>query len=223
MNDQTQESQESAVEIQNPINANYNKFVDEKEVKFNFRTTKDEATGLESKRPSVELKLPVPSVEGVIAILESGGKGLELLLEAVGEVVVSRAREIVSDKEDISAANFPYPELLWETIANLPKAERKGRGIPKEVWEDFSKDYITTMPAVTGKSAEQIGNAAKILLNKFAAVKANKPILALLKGQLGMYLNSSPNAEQFSDCVEFLLQKAETLLNTDEEELLGNL
>jgi len=205
------------------ITANFNKNVDEKEVKFNFRTVKDDATGLESKRPSVELKLPVPSVEGIIAILEAGGKQLELLQEAVAAVIVDRAREIVADKEDATADNFPYAELLWETIANLPKAERKGRGIPKEVWEDFSKDYISTMPAVTGKSAEQVGNAAKILLNKFSAVKSNKPVISLLKGQLGMYLNSSANAEQFADCVEFLLQKAQTLLDADEASLLGNL
>lgn len=205
------------------INANFNKFVDEKEVKFNFRTVKDESTGLESKRPSIELKLPVPSVEGIIAILEAGGKGLELLQEAVADIIVSRARELVSDKEDCTAANFPYADLAWEVISNLPKAERKGRGIPKETWEDFSKDYIAVMPAVTAKSAEQVGNAAKLLLNKFSQVKANKPIISLLKTQLGLYLNSSPNAEQFADCVEFLLQKAETLLALDDAALMGNL
>lgn len=205
------------------ITANFNKNVDEKEVKFNFRTVKDEATGLESKRPSVELKLPIPSVEGIIAILEAGGKQLELLQEAVADIIINRARELVSDKEDASADNFPYAELAWEVIANLPKAERKGRGIAKEVWEDFSKDYIATMPAVTGKSAEQVGNAAKILLNKFSAVKSNKPVISLLKSQLGLYLNSSANAEQFSDCVEFLLQKAQTLLDADEAALLSNL
>jgi hypothetical protein len=205
------------------INANFDQNVDVKDVKFNFRTVKDEATGLESKRPSVELSIPIPSVEGIIAILEAGGKQLELLQEAVAEIVINRAREIVSDKEDISADNFPFAELTWEAIANLPKAERKGRGIAKEIWEDFSKDYIATMPAVTGKSAEQVGNAAKILLNKFSAVKSNKPVISLLKNQLGLYLNSSANAEQFSDCVEFLMQKAQTLLDADEAALLSNL
>jgi len=205
------------------ITANFDKFLDEKEVKFNFRTVKDDATGLESKRPSVELKIGVPSVEGIIAILEAGGKQLEMLQEAVAEVVISRAREIVADKEDVNALNFPYADLSWEAIANLPKAERKGRGIAKEIWDDFAKDYIATMPAVTGKTAEQVGNASKILLNKFSAVKSNKPVISLLKGQLGMYINSSANAEQFADCVEFLLQKAQTLLDADEATLLGNL
>lgn len=200
------------------IAANYNKFVDEKEVKFSFRTVKDEATGLESKRATIEQKIPVPSIEGIIAILEAGGKQLELLQETVADVIYNRAREILADDEKIS--EVPVDQLTWEIIANLPKAERKGRGIPKDVWEDFGKDYIAVMPSVTGKTAEQVGNAAKILLNKFAQVKTNKPVVNLLKGQLALYLNSSPNAESFSECVEFLVNKADTLLAADEAALL---
>lgn len=208
-------------ENQQPINAAYNKFLDEKEVKFSFRTVKDEATGLESKRPTIEQKIPVPSVEGIIAILEAGGKQLELLLDTVADVIYGRAREVLADDEKLT--EVPLDQLTWEIIANLPKAERKGRGIPKDVWEDFSKDYIAVMPSVTGKTAEQVGNAAKILLNKFAQVKTNKPVINLLKGQLALYLNSSPNAESYSECVEFLVNKADTLLAADEAALLDAL
>lgn len=200
------------------IAANYNKFIDEKEVKFSFRTVKDEATGLESKRATIEQKLPVPSIEGIIAILEAGGKQLELLQECVADVIYNRAREILADDDKLT--EVPVDQLTWEIIANLPKAERKGRGIPKDVWEDFGKDYVAIMPSVTGKTAEQVGNAAKILLNKFAQVKTNKPVVNLLKGQLALYLNSSPNAESFSECVEFLVNKADALLAADEAALL---
>ena len=200
------------------IAANYNKFIDEKEVKFSFRTVKDEATGLESKRATIEQKLPVPSIEGIIAILEAGGKQLELLQECVADVIYNRAREILADDDKLT--EVPVDQLTWEIIANLPKAERKGRGIPKDVWEDFGKDYVAIMPSVTGKTAEQVGNAAKILLNKFAQVKTNKPVVNLLKGQLALYLNSSPNAESFSECVAFLVNKADALLAADETALL---
>jgi len=207
---------------QAPINAAYDKLVDMKAVKFNFRTMKDEQTGLESKRPSVELDaIPVPSVEGIIAILEAGGKGLELLQEAVEYIVFQRAREILADDEKL--VELPLDALDWQVIANLPQAERKGRGIPAEVWKAFSEDYIAVMPSVTGKTAEQVGNAAKILVNKFSAVKTNKPVVNLLKGQLAMYLNSSPNAESFQGCVEFLLNKADALLQADEAALLSAL
>ena len=114
------------------VQANFDNTVDKVAVKFNFRRVKDEATGLESKRPSVEIELPLLSVEGIIAAFQAGGKQLDLIVEAVRDVQIARAREIINEKEDITADNFPYAELLWETIANLPKAERRGGGIPKD-------------------------------------------------------------------------------------------
>lgn len=222
MNNPVQPSQDTA-QTPEPITANFNNQVDAKEFKFNFKKVRDENTGLETKRPSVELTLPVPSVEGIIAILETGGKSLELLLESVTDVIASRAREIVNEKEDINQANFPFDQLAWEVIANLPKAERRGGGISKDTWEDFSKDYILVMPTVTGKTAEQVGNAAKILLNKFNAVKTNKPVLKMLKAQLGLYASNSPSADMYVDCISFLLDKAEALINMDDATLLANL
>lgn len=210
-------------EVQTAPVVNYDNTVDKVAVKFNFRKVKDEATGLESKRATVELELPLMSVEGIVKVFEAGGKQLELLVEAVREVQISRAREIVSEKEDISAANFPYEAISWEAIANLPKAERRGGGIPKETWEEFSKDYIAVMPSVTGKTVEQISNAAKILLNKFQSVKTNKPVLKLLKDQIAIYANQSPNAEQYADCIAFLVDKADTFVSMDDAALLANL
>ena len=205
------------------IQANFDNTVDKVDVKFNFRKVKDEATGLESKRPTVEIPLPLLSVEGLVAAVQAGGKQLDLVIEAVRQVQIDRAREIVNDNENISAENFPYAELTWEKIANLPRAERRGGGISKEVWEDFSKDYIAVMPSLTGKSVEQVTNAAKILLNKFQSCKTNKPVLRLLKDQLALYANNSSNAETFVDCLSFLNEKADTFIEMDEEAMLGNL
>ena len=195
------------------VQANFDNTVDKVAVKFNFRRVKDESTGLETKRPSVEIELPLLSVEGIVAAFQAGGKQLDLIVEAVRDVQIARARELINEKEDINAENFPYAELNWEVIANLPKAERRGGGIPKETWEEFAKDYIAVMPSATGKSLDQITNASKILLNKFQAVKTNKPVLKLLKDQIGIYANTSPNAEQYSDCISFLVEKADTFLN----------
>lgn len=211
------------------IAANFDNKVDVKDIKFHFKSVKvvdpttNKETGDTLRRPTVEIAVPVPSVEGIIAILEMGGKHLELLLEAVSDVVYARAREIVNSREDINQANFPMDELSWEKIALLPKAERRGGGIAKELWDEFSKDYIAVMPATTGKTAEQISNAAKILLNKFNAVKTNKPVLRLLKDQLGLYVTHSANAESFQDCVTFLVEKADALINIDDAALLANL
>lgn len=209
--------------LKKSIVAKFDNKVDTKEVRFRFRKVKDEASGVETQRPAVELIIGVPSVEGIIAIIEAGGKGLELLQEVVADYVIGAARDIVEEKEDVTQDNFPLDSLTWETIANLPKAERRGGGISKETWEDFSKDYVEVMPAVTGKSAEQVTRASKIYLNKFAMVKSNKQVLKLLKDQLTLYITNTPRAEEFAECVKFLTEKATTLMSQDDSKLLENL
>lgn len=223
------------------IKAKFNNLVDVKETKFFFKkvdvegpdpkdATKTIVIGT-TKRPTIELPVPTLSVEGIINILENGKdeagnntKELDLLLEAVGEVSIQRARDLINDNEKITGLDdFPMDELAWSKIANLPKAERRGGGIAAEIWEAFSKDYIAVMPGITGKTVEQVSNAAKILLNKFNAVKTIKPVLKVMKEQLGLYAVNSPNAETYSEAVKFLVEKAETLLNFNEADLLKNL
>jgi hypothetical protein len=206
-----------------PIEANFDKNVDIKPVKFNFRKVKDETLGTETKRPSVELQIPTPSVEGVIAILQKGGKGLELLLDAVSAVVIARAKTLVDEDETITQDKLKVAELTWEAIANLPQAERRGGGIPKETWEDFAADYIEVMPALTGKTIDQVTNATKAYINKFAALKTNKPAINVLKQQLALYAAHSPNVEQYTDCLQFLVEKADKLLSLSDDDYTANL
>jgi len=205
------------------IQANFDNTVDVREYKFHFKTVKDKDSGIETKRPTIELKLPVPSVEGIIAILEAGGKQLELLQSAVGDIIVAQARSLLSDNENMTADNFPIGQCTWEFIANMPEAEKRGRGIPKEVWEEFAADYIEVMPAITGKTAEQVALAAKLFLNKFQQVKTNKPVIGKLREQLAIYANNSKQAENYADCIKFLDDKANDLLEADETALLANL
>lgn len=205
------------------ILANFDNKVDIKEAKFHFKTLKDKESGIETKRPTIELKLPIPSVEGIIAILEAGGKELELLQSAVADIVISQARSLLSDNENMTAENFPIEQCLWNFIANIPDAEKRGRGIPKEVWEEFATDYIAVMPAITGKTSEQVALAAKLFLNKFQQVKTNKPVIGKLREQLAIYANNSSQAETFSDCIKFLDDKAKDLMEADESAMLANL
>lgn len=209
------------------IKANFNNEVDIKETNFFFRKVTNEVKNpdgtvskVETKRPTVTIPLPIPSVEGIVAILTAGGKQLDLLLEAVAGVVIEQAREKVNENESINADNFPYADLAWEKIANLPKAERRGGGISKEVWDDFEKDYIEIMPVITGKKKEAVETAAKIFKTKFAGATTNKPVLKLLEGQLALYAQHTTQGETLLPCIEFLQQKLEKLLNTDETNLL---
>lgn len=221
----TKESEvaETISPIPTRINPNFDNKVDVQEVNFSFRKVTDEKTGTDYKRPTIALTIPKPSVEGLVAIIEVGGKGLELLLEAAADVVIMRARNIINDDEGITSESFPYEELMWGKIAALPPAEKRGGGIPKETWEEFIKDYIAVMPALTGKTVERVENAARNFANKFAAVKTNKKVLDLLVDQIGIYSNGSPNAENYIECINFLTEKADKLMNMSEEEMLSNL
>lgn len=222
------------IEVQNPtseemkalckdIEVNYDFNVNVKDTMFNFKKSKDKDTGIEMERKPVALAVPYVSVEGIVAILEAGGKGLELLQDAMETVVNAQARELLYEDTTLTAATFPVEKLAWEFIANIPKVQRKGGGIPKEVWEAFTNDYVDVMPEATGKSIEQVANMAKILGNKLSAVRTNKPVIELCVEQLAIYADKAENIEEFQDCVEFLLNKADTLLNISEEELLANL
>lgn len=205
------------------LTVNFNNKLDFKEAKFNFRKQKDEATGVETKRATVELsKLPVPSVEGIVAILETGGKALDLLLEAVSDVVVARARDVINENESITSDNFDYSQCDWNIIANLEKEDRRS-GISKETWEDFAVDYVEVMPAISGTTKEQSANAAKIFAGKFASIKSKKDVIAKLKLRLAMYAEHSPKAAEFAECIDFLFKKADKLIQAKEESLEDNL
>ena len=216
-------SAEEMTALLESIKVNHDFKVDVKPVKFNFKKQVDKDSGIETIRQAVELALPFPSVEGIIAILEAGGKELELLQDAIEGIVTAQARDIIADDTGINAANFPLDKITWNFIANMPKAQRRGGGIPKEVWEAFSQDYVEVMPSITGKTVEQVSNAAKILMNKLTQVRTNDDVLNLLVEQLAVYADNSPNIEEYKECVEFLLNKADLFLNVSPEELLKGL
>lgn len=227
MTDQSNQTQQSATEgaaeKQLPphvINAKHDTKVDVKDITYTFRKTKDEATGLDKKRPNIELKLLAPSIEGLVDIFNNGGKPLELLQEVVAQTIFDQAREILANDENLTAENFPYDQVLWDAIANQPDAERKGRGIPKEVWEAFGKSYLTTMPAVTGKTEENIKRQLALILAKFAPLKYHESRESLLKNfsqMLTVYVTTAKEAEEFSSVIEFLNKKIEGMLNVKEE------
>lgn len=200
------------------ISANVNPLVDVKETKFTFRTVKDEKTEVETKRATVEVKLPVPSIEGIIAILQTGGKELELLQQAVESTVSDFCKSFLADNPDVTTENFPYDKVTWFEIANQPESERKGRGIPKETWEDWIKDYSLCMPGLTGKTDKQVEKQAAIMAQKLNPLKNHEDkekLLPKFKDMLTIYLNGSPNAEKYQECINFLMAKADQLLKVE--------
>lgn len=216
-------TKEEMDELRVSIKETFNFNVNVKDTTFKFKKSVDKATGIETIRKPVDLAIPYVSVEGIMAILEAGGKGLELLLDVVETTVATQAREVLYEDMSYTAATFPVDKLSWEFIANIPKVQRRGGGIPKETWEAFAVDYIAIMPDVTGKKVEMISNMAKILVNKLVAVRTSEAVLNLCVEQLAIYADNAPNIGDYVECVEFLLNKAETLLNVDPADLLSNL
>jgi hypothetical protein len=218
----------SATEIHNP-DPNHQVV----EMKFGFRTKKDETSGVETKRPAVEVKLPVLSFEGLVSVLknagtEAGKKQYELLQQAVQGVYEANIKDFLADNENITSENFPISSFTWEALANQPESERRGRGIAKEVWEDFIKSYIGVMPGLTGKPEENIKKQAAILAQKLNPLKNHEDkekILPNFKQALTVYLNGAgADAETYAGCVEFLMNKADTLLNAEKNaDLMANL
>lgn len=220
---QPAQTAEEKATLAESIKANFNNKVDVVDTAFHFRKVTDEKTKIETKRNSVVLPLPVPSVEGIIDIIQTGGKGLELLQEAVRNIVVDQAREYVNDNEDVTSLNFPFDRMSWETIANLPKADRRGGGISADTWKDFVSDYVTIMPALIGKTKEAVENAGKIYLTKFGTCRSNKPVLNKLKEYLAIYINNTQRGEEFAEAVDWLDKKIDNLLETGDANLLNAL
>lgn len=207
------------------IQPNYNPLADTKEFTFTFRKSKDSDTGIETKRANIIGRIAIPSVEGIVKILENGGKELELLQSAVESVLTDYAKQVIGDDTNITSDNFPSDSITWEVVANMPDSDRRGRGIPKELWEQFIESYIETMPAVVGKPVDVIKKQAAHLGNKFQVLKTHEKkneILPRFVEALALYVNSVPEAEQYSLCIEFLLKKAEEFMATDKSTDLAN-
>lgn len=223
--DNNQENQEAEVTNQEAASVEVK---NRKTIAFHFRAElikDDKGNVLEKKEkhPSVNLTLNTLEAEDLLAIVQAGGKELELLLESVNDVIYQEARSVVADalqdKKAVDQAliDANADKLSWIAIANKPKAERKGNGISTEVWDAFAEDYKTVMATVQpDKTAEQIATAATHISKKFANCRFNKPVIATLRSYVAAWFVATPNQEDFGTVYEALEQRAETLLNADE-------
>lgn len=195
------------------------------EAKFHFRKVKDEL-GVETKRPTVNLTLPMPTVDGILAALKDE-KQRDFVLETLGSAIIEGARQQVNDdaKPVNKQEELDVSKLTLSHLANVPKAERRGGGIQKAVWEAFEKDYIAVMPSVASKTEEQVTKAAKIFVAKLQPAKTNKPVIKLLMDQLDLWYASTAaeSQEEYMDIYEFLKEKGDTFLNLTDEDLTKNL
>lgn len=205
-----------------------NKNVDMSPMKFRFKKDK-----LENQRPTIEISAPVPSFDGIVAILqayrsnpETGKKAYELLRDSMADTVRSAALELISqdEKSELTSDNFPIDKLSWDAIANQDRADRRASSIPAELWAAFAEDYIKTMPALTNKSEQAVTFATVVYLKKFAQIKTDKVSLKKLQDQLAIYVSNTKRGEEFSEILDLLDRKVKAYLAADDiQQLVANL
>jgi len=182
--------------------------------KFIFRFKKDKELG--TKRPNVELTVPVPSFEGIVAVLRAGGKGAEMVKEACADVIRSQVASYVAENQDVNQENLPLAQFTWDHIANLDRKDRRSATISEEQWAAFAEDYVTVMSKATTKKAEQLVAATKVYMAKFSMFKTEKKVLNQLKQQLAIYIEATQSEDQFSDILELLVRRLENYLAADD-------
>ena len=181
--------------------------------RFNFKSRRitDEngnEIGRTKKQPSLTVDLPVPSIDEVIAMLQSGGAEAVLLMTQIGDTIYQAARgqfdEVIEqfgddDSKEVTADMLNYDQLSISYLANLPPSSRGVQAISDEEWQAFFEDYLAVMVAATGKTEDRIKNHIN-LFKKPQKAKANKEVLKVLVDQLDIYLASSGNLEDTGTC-----------------------
>lgn len=199
-----------------PIVANVDENISFKEMNFRFK--KDE---FGNKRANVKCdKVPVPSVNGLISVIQKGGKELDLVLDSMADVIRSVLADKVGEDQKFDPETFDYKAVSWEAIANMPKEDRRSVSIPTETWEAFVKDYIEVMPGISGKTKEQCELATQVYVKKMLPVKGNKNALTKLKEVLALY-SQQPKAEEFGDIMELLIRRCDNYLAAEDPAVLA--
>lgn len=190
------------------------------EVEMSFRVKKDESTGSETKRPSITLKYPVPTVAGIIDVLSGDpeSKVVSMLKETVDGIIYTYLRTNYVDS-DLEFSQEKLDALIAEGkvsldyIANLPRADRSV--VSKEDLEAFAKDYVSIMPEITNKPLAKVQAAAVLFVERLKRVAGDNDILRILLQQLQVFVEKAPEAMQkkHEDTLTYLVKKLQELLS----------
>ena len=177
-------------------------------------------------RAPVKLMIPVPTWEGLLSFLGEDEKHQTFLLDVVADLIKEEAKKQVNDEtKPVNTQEQLNLDLLsLKYIANMPKSERTGRGIAKEIWEEWTKDYVSTITAATGRDVEKATIAAKLFYpGRLQPVKTNKKVISFLANQLDIWMSNTANGEEYQEIYDFLKKKADEFIQMDEATLLENL
>lgn len=189
--------------------------------KFNFksRAIRNEAgveIGRTKKQASVEVTLPAPTADEVIAHLSQPDSAVaKLILDACTALIAGQVRSQFDEKIEsfgdddtkvVSVNDLDFGKLSLEYIASIPTSQRGGVSFSDEDFEQFFSDYLPVMHTATGKEEKRL----KLHLDYFRkpnTIKANKEALGVLIEQLDIYMASSQNMEDTGEVANFLRNK----------------
>lgn len=185
---------------------------------FHFRANKE--TGY--KRPSVSVAFTGLTADGVIEKLNTGDEKVKsLIVDNINGVLQSYIRQFVDNdmefSQDTLDALVADGKISLEVIANLPKSERSV--LTKEDLEAFAKDYIATMPGITGKDERRVAAAAGIFIERYKRHAGDTEVLAVLSEQLEVFVTSAPEemVAQHERVLTYLTSKAAELLESSQQ------
>lgn len=179
-------------------------------------------------RAPVSVTFPIPTWKGIQTFLnvdgEEGEKRRAFVLDLVHDMIEGAVHDQIYDDANPvdSQDQLNIDQLSLEYLFNLPKTERTGRGIPKEIWDEWTKDYIETMVSLGNRAEQKIGNAAEALARKFNTVKTNKKLVEFLKSELNVWATQTQNLEEYQGIYELLKKRADDILTLDEASQMSN-
>lgn len=188
------------------------------EATYNFRKNKE--TG--HKRATVEVKIPAPTANEIIAILEDDSdankKTRALVLEQIYQPIIAAVRSRVDANEDFDQAFFdtlPKSDFSLHTLANLPRSERSTT--TKEELEAFADSYVAVM-VEAGKISAKAGDQAKVLIvGRFKQVAGDTAVLSKMQTRLNEYMElvDDATAMEHEKAVTTLITKLDDALSAD--------
>lgn len=244
---ETNQAQAKPATVVNPLSSDISVQLDKQLVsmqpaKFSFRTTakidgdtgqvvKDEkGAEVKWKRDTFVVPVPLLTMSGLIAALQTGDKSAELALEQANDVILQRVRGMIAEKIEADPNVVLTPEMIETSklnfldIALLPRGER-GAGISKEEFVAFAKDYIEVMqsdeavaafPDKQKRSLDVLNTHANLLTGKLNQVRSRKDVVEKLDTFLDIWATVSKNAEEHVSVYELLKAKAKVILEGDD-------
>ncbi len=207
---------------------------------FHFRKekTKDPETGaeLESyKHPSAKIPLPIPTREQLAEIFNApstgeGNRASEqvFVLSLIEDAFYDQARDQINEfreanaRTPITANIIDYSKLSINALANMPASER-GSKISDEDMAAFLLDYVSVMPAASGKDANKVKAQAGLLEKGLRTVRTDKKVLGIMNDLLTMWAANSSNLEEHQQVYDMLTGRVKKWVSAEPKNVLDSI